>query len=66
LARRSPVFPTGSLGTALLDVPGHARVRSDQRLVLTDDFPPTGSVEFDLDGRSLLRIFFLPGEPVSR
>jgi len=39
-------------------------VRSDQRLVLTDDFPPTGSVEFDLDGRSLLRISFLPGEPV--
>ena len=62
---QTPRFPTeSSLGTALLDCPGHARVRSDHRLVLTDDFRPTGSVEFDLDSQSLPRIFLVPGEPV--
>src|SRR5260370_868065 len=35
---------------------------SDQNLVLTDDFPPTGSVEFDPDGRTYLRFTLTPDQ----
>jgi hypothetical protein len=37
-------------------------ISSDQNLVLTDDFPPSGQVEFDLDGRSYLSFNLPPGK----
>jgi hypothetical protein len=37
---------------------------SDTNLFLTDNFPPGGTLEFDLDGRSYL--LFTPGETVRR
>lgn len=37
------------------------QISSDQNLLLTDDFPPGGAVEFDLDGRGYLR--FTLGDP---
>ncbi|HEX5873356.1 MAG TPA: hypothetical protein VFY60_01830, partial [Pyrinomonadaceae bacterium] len=33
-------------------------ISSDAKLVLTDDFPPAGPVEFDLDNRGYLRVAF--------
>ena len=35
---------------------------SDQNLVLTDDFPPAGTVEFDLSGRSFVSFKLNPGQ----
>lgn len=40
----------------------HGDVRSDQNLVLTDDFSPAGLKEFDLLGRSYLRFAIAAGE----
>jgi hypothetical protein len=35
---------------------------SDQNLVLTDDFPPTGTVEIDLSGRAFVSFKLNPGQ----
>src|SRR5215211_7237720 len=40
------------------------QVSSDTALVLTEDFPPPASVEFDLAGRDHLRVTFPAQEPV--
>lgn len=42
------------------------RVSSDTNLVFTDDFPPSGNVEFDLEGRGYLRFELPPNEPAHR
>ena len=50
-------WPGTTLGT-----PG-GQVSSDRYLHLTDDFPPAGLVEFDLEGRQSLRFTLPPGQP---
>lgn len=44
----------------------HGQFSSDTNLVLTDDFPPAGAVEFDLDGRGFLRFALPSAEPARR
>jgi hypothetical protein len=43
----------------------YGQMSSDQNLILTDDFPPSGTVEFDLDRRTYLR-FTLAAEQFAR
>lgn len=45
-------------------IPGQGRLSSDQKLILTDDFPASNAVEFDLDSRSYLQFTFPVDEPV--
>src|ERR671911_2534480 len=42
------------------------RLTSDVNLVLRDDFPPSGAMEFDLAGRDHLRFDRPAGEPARR
>ena len=53
-----PVGPTGS--SQLVTSVGV--ISSDENLVLTENFPPTGSRELDLAGRKRLRLTLLPGQ----
>lgn len=46
--------------SAELDIRTFGRMSSDNNLALTDDFPPGGLVEFDLDGRRYIRIALSP------
>jgi hypothetical protein len=48
-----------------LDV-SFARISSDTRLVLTEDFPDPAEVEIDLDGRAYLRVVFTPAARARR
>ena len=41
-------------------------ISSNKNLVVTDDFAPQGTIEFDLDDRRYLRFTFPPEEPVRR
>jgi len=50
-------WPTETLPTPV------GQFRSDSPLLLTDEFPPVGTVELDLDSRSHLRFDLPPGEP---
>jgi len=47
-----------------LNIPSIGQFSSDTNLFLTDDFPPSSALEFDLDGRSYLH--FTPVETVHR
>jgi hypothetical protein len=53
-----PVGPTGSSQM----VTSIGVISSDQNLVLTENFPPTGSRELDLAGRKRLRFALPPGQ----
>lgn len=53
-------WPGNSLDTPL------GRVVSDKNLLLTENFPPPGAVEFDLDNRGFLAMVFPEAEPVRR
>src|SRR5260370_21695450 len=44
----------GPLPTNTLNTP-YGQISSDRNLLLTDDFPPSGVVEFDLDNRNSTR-----------
>jgi hypothetical protein len=55
--------PGPSAGTTLATP--HGTFRSDVPLVFTDDFPPAGRAELDLDGRAYLR-FELPAGELAR
>jgi hypothetical protein len=55
----------GPLPNNRLDTP-LGEISSDVNLVLRDDFPPSGTVEFDLDGRDHLRFELPEGEPARR
>jgi hypothetical protein len=57
-------LPKGTWTDRKLDTP-QGQVSSDVNLALTDDFPPTGAVEFDLAGRRYLR-FTLPAQGLAR
>lgn len=60
MANKEPgALPSQQLATAL------GQFRSDQDLVLTDDFPPAGMVELDLRDRAYLR-FELPPAGLAR
>ncbi len=48
-----------------LDTP-QGELRSDTNLVLTDDFPPSKAVEFDLDGRRYLKFTYPAQAPARR
>jgi hypothetical protein len=48
-----------------LDTP-QGQLSSDTNLLLTEDFPPPGAVEFDLDGRSYLRFAYPAQAPARR
>ena len=68
----TPIFLSSALGNLQKGpLPGttlttpYGQISSDKPLVLTDDFPPSGLVEFDLDGRAYTR-FTLATEQVSR
>ncbi|HET8914006.1 MAG TPA: hypothetical protein VFN23_21210, partial [Ktedonobacteraceae bacterium] len=54
----------GPLPFNFLNTP-YGQLSSDQNLVLTDDFPPTGQVELDLDHRAYTRITF-PSDQLMR
>ncbi len=56
-------LPQGEWPSRTLNIPGQGQISSDSNLLLTDDFPPGGALEFDLGGRSHLRFVFLPNEP---
>lgn len=47
--------PESSPGSEF-DIPTLGRVSSDGSIALTEDFAPSGSVEFDLEGREYLRV----------
>jgi hypothetical protein len=49
----------GSRPTNTLDT-SYGQIRSDKKLILTDKFPPSGTVEFDLDKRRYLRFTLSP------
>src|SRR5215813_2085725 len=53
-------WPGSSLDTPL------GRVVSDKNLMLTDDFAPQGSIEFDLANRRQFDVVFPEAEPVRR
>src|SRR5215211_224401 len=55
----------GPLPDNRLDTP-LGEISSDVNLVLTDDFPPSGTVEFDLGGREHLRFELPEDEPTRR
>ncbi|HEU4793610.1 MAG TPA: hypothetical protein VFS96_08125, partial [Nitrolancea sp.] len=57
-----PVGPTGS--SRISTTAGE--ISSDQNLVLTDDFPASGTPELDLAGRRYLRLTLPPGELANR
>ena len=59
LSEVTSVFPTGSISSKIQNT-SYGQVSSDQDLVLTDDFPPSGSIEFDLDNRSYLHLKLSP------
>jgi hypothetical protein len=50
-------WPTETLPTSV------GQLSSDSQLLLTDEFPPTGTVELELDSRSYVRCDLSPGEP---
>src|SRR5713101_7878340 len=52
-------LPIGPRPTNTLDTP-YGQVSSDRNLVLADNFPPGGAVEFDLDKRRYLRFTLSP------
>jgi hypothetical protein len=58
-------LPVGLWPDSTVNTP-FGQISSDQSLRLTDDFPPGGISEFDLDGRHYLRFILPPGEPVRR
>src|SRR5215210_6615271 len=53
-------LPVNTLSTPL------GEISSDTNLVLTDDFPPTSVVEFDLQNRDYLRLTLPEGDPARR
>lgn len=59
-------LPVGSWPRTTVSSPGFGQISSNSNLLLTDDFPPAGSVEFDLEGRQSLRFAAPAGEPVRR
>lgn len=48
----------GPLPTKTLPLPPYGQISSDEFLMLTDDFRPSGVMEFDLDGRTSTRFTF--------
>ncbi len=65
LSQHTGKLPKGTWPSNSLDTP-FGRVVSDRKLVLTEDFPPPDSVEFDLDTRQFLAVVFPEAEPVRR
>jgi hypothetical protein len=55
----------GPLPTNRLDTP-LGEISSDANLFLREDFPPSGTAEFDLEGRTYLRFTLPGGEPARR
>ncbi|HEX6480488.1 MAG TPA: hypothetical protein VF043_16755 [Ktedonobacteraceae bacterium] len=51
----------GPLPGNTLNIP-YGQISSDKPLVLSDDFPPPGRVEFDLDGRTYTRFTATPDQ----
>ncbi len=47
-------LPVGQWASRILEIQGCGYIRSEQTLVLTDDFDPPGVPEFDLDNRHYL------------
>jgi hypothetical protein len=64
LSQHTGSLQKGPLTSTTLETP-LAQVSSDRRLVLTEDFPPSASVEFDLADRSFLRVTF-PAQELAR
>lgn len=62
LSHMTEHYPVGELPNKQFDST-YGAIISDRNLSLTDDFPPTGSVEFDLADRHYLRFLFNPNEP---
>ena len=65
LSQHTGKLPKGTWSGNTFDTP-LGRVVSDKNLVLTEDFPPPDSVEFDLADRSFLAVAFPEAEPVRR
>src|ERR1700730_2536972 len=59
-------LPSGTWGGGNQMATPYGQFTSDQPIVLTDDFPPPGVPEFDLDHRTYLRFTLNPGEMASR
>lgn len=65
LSQHTGQLHAGPWSSNSLDTP-LGRVVSDQNLLLTDDFPPSRSVEFDLDNRKFLALVFPEAQPARR
>jgi len=57
LSQHTGSLQKGTWTSTRLQTP-FGEISSDAKLVLTDDFPPAGAVEFDLDNRGYLRVAF--------
>ncbi|HZI47430.1 MAG TPA: hypothetical protein VFD75_06510, partial [Pyrinomonadaceae bacterium] len=65
LSQHTGKLPKGPWSSNSIDTP-LGRVFSDQKLFLTEDFPPPELVEFDLANRNVLGVVFPEAEPVRR
>lgn len=65
LSQHTSNLPPGAWSSNSLDTP-LGRVVSDKNLVLTENFPPPASVEFDLDNRKFLAFVFPDAQPARR
>lgn len=65
LSQHTGQLPPGPWSSSSLDTP-LGRVVSDKNLMLTDDFAPQGTIEFDLANRRQFDVVFPQAEPVRR
>jgi hypothetical protein len=65
LSQHTGQLPKGTWSSNTLQTP-LGQISSDTNLVLTEDFPPPSAVEFDLSGRSYLRVTFPTQNPARR
>lgn len=63
ISRDLAQYRPGSLGASHLTL-GFGHISSDEPLVFTEDFPPSGSIELDLANRSYIRYSPPPGEVI--
>lgn len=65
LSQQTGSLPKGPWPSSSLDTP-LGRIVSDQNLMLTDDFAPQGTIEFDLANRHSFDVVFPEAQPVRR
>jgi hypothetical protein len=65
LSQHTGKLPPGPWSSNIIDTP-LGRVVSDQNLMLTENFPPPGTVEFDLAERKFLAVAFPDDIPARR